>query len=77
MNPSYPAGFPNACGAAATVLANLFPASAADLYAMAWEGAAQRHWSGVHYVLDNDVALVMGGQIGRMTVDSVRAASID
>lgn len=72
--PSYPAGFPNALGAGATVLAELFPASAADLYTTAREGAVQRHWSGIHYVLDNDIGLLMGGQIGRMTVDAVRAA---
>ena len=38
----------------------------------AWEGAAQRCWSGIHYVLDDDMALLMGGQVGRLVVDHVR-----
>lgn len=73
--PTYPAGFPNACGAGAAVLADVFPAAEADLLATAQEGAAQRHWSGIHYVLDNDVGLLMGSQAARMTVDAVRGAS--
>jgi membrane-associated phospholipid phosphatase len=70
--PSYPAGFPAACGAGATVLAALFPEAETDLMNSAREGAAQRCWSGIHYVLDNDTALLMGGQVGRLVVDHVR-----
>jgi len=72
--PSYPAGFPSACGAGASVLANVFPAAEADLMNAAREGAAQRCWSGVHYVLDDEVGLLMGGQVGRMVVETVRSA---
>ena len=72
--PSYPAGFPNACGAGAAVLADVFPAREADLLATASEGAAQRHWSGIHYVLDNDVGLQMGSQAARRTIEVVRGS---
>jgi membrane-associated phospholipid phosphatase len=75
--PSYPAGFPAACGAGATVLAAHFPDAAADLLSTAEEGAIQRHWSGIHYVLDNDTALLMGGQVGRMVVDHVRTGGAE
>ncbi|MDQ4045433.1 MAG: hypothetical protein M3173_08305, partial [Chloroflexota bacterium] len=65
--PSYPGGFGAACGAGATVLADAFPASEVELLTSASEAAAQRGWAGIHYVLDDDVALMMGCQVGRMT----------
>lgn len=70
--PAYPGGFAAGCASSASVLADVFPANAGDLYAMAEEGAMQRAWSGIHYVLDNDVGLLMGGQVARATVDFVR-----
>jgi membrane-associated phospholipid phosphatase len=72
--PSFPGGFASVCGAGATVLAALFPDAEADLLTAAWEGAAQRCWSGIHYVLDDDVGLMMGGQVGRLVVNHVRSA---
>ena len=70
--PSYPGGFGAACSAGATVLAASFPDAEADLLTSAWEGAAQRCWSGIHYVLDDDTALLMGGRVGRLVADHVR-----
>jgi hypothetical protein len=75
--PSYPGAFGGACGAGATVLAALFPEAEADLLTAAWEGAAQRCWSGIHYVLDNDTGLLMGGRVGRLVADHVRAGGAD
>jgi len=71
--PSYPGGFGAASCAAATVLADCFPDEAVALLSAAVEAAAQRGWAGIHYVLDDDVALLMGGQVGRMTAGMVRA----
>jgi membrane-associated phospholipid phosphatase len=73
--PSYPGGFGSASCAGATVLADLFPEHAVHLLSSAVEAAAQRGWSGIHYVIDDDVALAMGGQVGRMTVSKVRDAA--
>lgn len=73
--PSYPGGFGAASGAGATVLADCFPGEAVALLSAAVEAAAQRGWAGIHYVLDDDVALLMGGQVGRMTVSMVRGAN--
>ena len=75
--PSYPSGFSGACGAGATVLAAIFPDAEADLMTSAWEGAAQRCWSGIHYVLDDDTGLLMGGQVGRLVADHVRAGGAE
>ncbi len=70
--PTYPGGFAAVCSSGAGVLADVFPAAAADLFATAEEGAMQRAWCGIHYVLDNDVGLLMGGQSARAIVDFVR-----
>jgi hypothetical protein len=72
--PSYPAGFPAFCASSAAVLADVFPAYADDLYATAEEGAMQRAWSGIHYVLDNDVGLLVGGHTARATAALVRGS---
>jgi len=71
--PSYPGGFGAACGAGATVLAAMFPDAESDLLTSAAEGAMQRCWSGIHYVLDDDTGLLMGGQVGRLVADHIRA----
>lgn len=72
--PSYPGGFGAAAGAGATVLAHAFPEEESDLMQSAWEAAAQRGWCGIHYVLDDDVALLMGSQVGRMVADAAHPA---
>jgi membrane-associated phospholipid phosphatase len=64
--PSYPSGFSAVVGSAAVVLGHLFPRAEVDLLAAAAEAAAQRCWAGIHYPLDDDVALEMGYQIGRL-----------
>jgi membrane-associated phospholipid phosphatase len=70
--PSYPGGFAAACSSGAGVLADVFPEAAEDLLATAEEGAMLRAWCGIHYVLDNDIGVLMGGQAARATVDLVR-----
>jgi membrane-associated phospholipid phosphatase len=64
--PSYPSGFSAFAGAAAVVLAHLFPRAEVDLLASAAEAAAQRCWSGIHFPLDDDIGLQMGYQVGRL-----------
>ncbi len=73
--PSYPGGWAAVCGAGATALAAAFPAAEADLLTSAWEGAAQRGWSGIHYVLDDDMGLLMGARVGRLVAAAVRAGA--
>jgi membrane-associated phospholipid phosphatase len=68
--PAYPSGFSALAGAAAAVLAHLFPRAEVDLMASAAEAAAQRCWSGIHYPIDDDIGLQMGFQVGRL-VNSV------
>jgi hypothetical protein len=70
--PSYPGGFGAIACASATVLADLFPEHAVEMLTSAVEAAAMRGWAGIHYVLDDDIALTMGGQVGRMVVNRVR-----
>ncbi len=75
--PSYPGGFAAACASGAGVLAAIFPAVADDLFATAEEGAMLRAWCGIHYVLDNDVALLIGGQVARATIEFIRGGVAD
>ncbi len=70
--PSYPGGFASVCASGAGVLADFFPAYADDVLAMAQEGAMIRAWMGIHYVLDNEVGLQIGGRTARSAVDMVR-----
>jgi membrane-associated phospholipid phosphatase len=73
--PSYPGGFGAAAGAGASVLAAVFPAAEVDLLTSAAEAGAQRGWCGIHYVLDDDVGVLMGCQMGRMTVGAAHSAA--
>lgn len=73
--PSYPGGFGAAAGAGASVLAAVFPEAETELLVAAAEAGAQRGWSGIHYVLDDDVAVLMGCQTGRMTIGFVNDSS--
>jgi membrane-associated phospholipid phosphatase len=70
--PSYPGGFAAGCASGAGVLADIFPAVADDLHATAAEGAMIRAWCGIHYVLDNDVGLLIGGQTARIALEFIR-----
>jgi len=67
--PSYPSGFSAVVGASASVLAQSFPESSVDFLAMATQGATQRCWAGIHYILDDDVGLQMGCTAGRMAFE--------
>ena len=64
--PAYPSGFSASAGAAAAVLAHLFPRAEVDLLSSAAEAAIQRCWSGIHYPIDDDAGLQMGYQTGRL-----------
>jgi membrane-associated phospholipid phosphatase len=70
--PSYPGGFAAGCASGAGVLADIFPAVAGDLHSTAAEGAMIRAWCGIHYVLDNDVGLLIGGQAARTAIEFIR-----
>jgi hypothetical protein len=43
----------------------------------AWEAAASRGWAGVHYVIDDDVGLTMGRQVGRLVSTLAGADPVD
>jgi membrane-associated phospholipid phosphatase len=66
--PAYPSGYSSVVGSASTVLGHFFPEAADDLIARAAEAAASRAWAGIHYVIDDDIGLAMGRQVGRLAV---------
>ncbi len=66
--PTYTSGHSTISGAAAQVMAALFPADAADFQAQADEAAMSRLWGGIHFPHDNDAGLAVGRQIGAKAV---------
>jgi membrane-associated phospholipid phosphatase len=64
--PSYPSGYSGVMGAGSTVIGHYFPDVADEMADRAWEAAASRGWAGIHYVIDDDIALAMGRQVGRL-----------
>ena len=75
--PSYPSGYSAVMGAGATVIGHYFPEAADDMADRAWEAAASRGWAGVHYVVDDDIGLTMGRQVGRLVCSVARADPVD
>jgi membrane-associated phospholipid phosphatase len=66
--PTYPSGHSSTSGAAGTVLAHLFPASAAQLQAWAVEAKDSRLYGGIHFRFDNDTGLALGQSIAALAI---------
>ena len=75
--PAYPSGYSAVMGAGATVVGHYFPEAANDMADRAWEAAASRGWAGVHYVIDDDIGLTMGRQVGRLVCSLAGADPVD
>jgi membrane-associated phospholipid phosphatase len=67
-HPSYPSSHACSSGAAATVLAGIFPADAAQLVAMADEAGESRLYAGIHYRFDKDAGLRIGRQVAALAL---------
>ncbi len=70
--PGYVSGHAVFSGAAAEVLAHLFPDAAGALRARAVEAAESRLWGGIHFRSDSTVGLDMGRRIGQLAVARAR-----
>jgi hypothetical protein len=70
--PSYTSGHATVSGAAAVVLAELFPDEAALFHAQAEEAAVSRFFGGIHFQHDNDEGLAVGRRIGAKAVRRMR-----
>jgi membrane-associated phospholipid phosphatase len=70
--PGYVSGHAAFSGAAAEVLAHLFPAAAGELRRQAAEAAESRLWGGIHFRSDSTVGLRMGRRIGELAVARAR-----
>jgi len=75
--PAYPSGYSAVMGAGSTVVGHYFPEAADDMSDRAWEAAASRGWAGVHYVIDDDIGLTMGRQVGRLVCTLAGADPVD
>jgi membrane-associated phospholipid phosphatase len=75
--PSYPSEHAVVAGAAAAVLAYLFPAEAADFQSMAEEAGRSRLTAGLNYPSDVLAGLELGRAVGRKIVDHARLDGTD
>lgn len=71
--PSYTSGHAAFSGAAADVLAYLFPGRADALRTMADEAAVSRLYGGIHYRFDSEVGLAGGRSIAQLAIARGRA----
>lgn len=68
-HPSFPSGHACASGAAAGVLAAMFPEAAAQLEAFALEAGLSTFYAGIHYRNDVDQGLVLGEAVAKKVLD--------
>ncbi|HKQ18932.1 MAG TPA: vanadium-dependent haloperoxidase [Candidatus Eisenbacteria bacterium] len=71
--PTYTSGHSTISGAAAEVMAELYPSERAHFAAEADEAAFSRLLGGIHFTHDNDEGLRVGRLIGAFAVSSMRA----
>lgn len=75
--PSYTSGHSTFSGAAATVLAYIFPSESETLHAMALEASMSRIYGGIHFRFDSEEGLKHGNKIGEFAVNKGKADGAD
>ncbi len=76
-SPSYPCEHSVAAGAAATVLAYLFPQKADSIEKLALEAGQSRLLAGVQYPSDVEAGLALGRKVGQLVIDRARKDGSD
>lgn len=66
QHPAYPSGHSTAGGAAAQILASLFPSEADRFWSMAEESGIARMKAGIHYRSDHEVGLSLGRYVAKL-----------
>ncbi len=67
-HPSYPSGHSCASAAAATVLAHLFPARAAEVDGWVTDAGLSRMYAGIHYRFDITAGQILGNSVGQWAI---------
>ncbi len=75
--PSYPSGHSTFSGAAAEVLAYIFPAEANSVRAWAREAAESRIYGGIHYRFDAEPGIEQGQNVAAYTIMRAQADGAD
>jgi membrane-associated phospholipid phosphatase len=68
-HPSYPAAHACLSFAMASVLANLFPADAEEVIALAQQAAESRIWAGIHFRSDVQAGMTLGQNVADAVID--------
>jgi len=66
--PSYPSNHATISGVRGPILAYLFPAHADEILAVAKEAANSRVWAGIHYQMDLNAGLALGGKVAEKVI---------
>jgi hypothetical protein len=75
--PSYTSGHSTFSGAAAEVLAYIFPAEASEVRAWALEAAESRIYGGIHYRFDSEAGITQGKAVAAYTITRAQADGAD
>jgi membrane-associated phospholipid phosphatase len=73
QHPGFPSGHACASGAAATVMAYLFPADGQSFTAMALDAGTSTFDAGIHNSIDVSQGLALGNRVGQAVVERARA----
>lgn len=68
--PGYPSGHAAGAGTTSAVLEYFFPADAKQFRQMAQDCADSRFYAGIHFKIDNEIALKMGKDLGKYIVEN-------
>lgn len=75
--PAYTSGHSTFSGAAATVLAYIFPNNKATYEGLAKDASNSRIFGGIHYRMDCEVGLQVGNKIGNYAIDRAKIDGAD
>jgi membrane-associated phospholipid phosphatase len=75
--PSYPSGHSTFSGAAAEVLAYIFPLEANNVRAWAREAAESRIYGGIHYRFDSELGIEQGQDVASYAITRAQADGAD
>jgi hypothetical protein len=75
--PSYPSGHSTFSGAAAEVLAYIFPLEANNVRAWAREAAESRIYGGIHYRFDSELGIEQGQDVAAYAITRAQADGAD
>jgi hypothetical protein len=73
--PSYPSAHSVTAAALAVLLSSLLPENSEEWKKLAIQACENQIWSGLHFMIDNEVGMVQGERVGRSIMNSLQVSS--